>query len=70
MTCGSDCAELPLGGEQDLLFNDWLGIIVAQYAKQLLQEPTSTFLTYVAPNYLSVKNIPIVAENLAAYQQG
>ena len=47
-----------------------MGIIVAQYAKQPLQEPTSTFLTYVAPNYLSVKSIHIAPENLAAYQQG
>ena len=57
-----------LRGEQDLLINDWLGIIAAQYAKQLLlQEPIATFLTYVAPNYLSVKSIPITPENLAAY---
>lgn len=63
------CAELMLRGEQDLLINDWLGIIAAQYAKQLLlQEPISTFLTYVAPNYLSMKSIAISPENLAAQE--
>ncbi len=67
-TANISCAELMLRGEQDLLINDWLGIIAAQYAKQLLlQEPISTFLTYVAPNYLSVKSIPISPANLAPY---
>jgi PRTRC genetic system ThiF family protein len=62
------CAELMLSGEQDLLINDWMGIIAAQYTKQLLlMEPISTFLTYVAPNYLSMKSVQISPENLASY---
>lgn len=67
-TKGLSCAELLELGEQDLLVNDWMGIVAAQYVKQLLyMQPITTFLTWVAPDYLSTTSVPISPENLAAY---
>ena len=69
-TKGLSCAELLELGEQDLLINDWMGIVAAQYVRQLLyMQPITTFLTWIAPNYLSTNSVPISPENLAAYMQ-
>jgi PRTRC genetic system ThiF family protein len=67
---GLSCAELLELGEQDLLINDWMGIVAAQYVRQLLyMQPITTFLTWIAPSYLSTNSVPISPENLAAYMQ-
>jgi len=67
-TRGLSCAELLELGEQDLLVNDWMGIVAAQYVRQLLyMQPITTFMTWVAPDYLSTTSVPISPENLAAY---
>lgn len=56
----ASCAELVLHWEQDLLINDWISLVMAQYVKKLLlREPVTTFLTYVAANYLVAKSIPV-----------
>lgn len=62
------CAELLALGEQDLLINDWMGIVAAQYVRQLLyMQPITTFLTWINPGYLTTNSVPISPENLAAY---
>ena len=67
-TNGLSCAELLALGEQDLLINDWMGIVTAQYVRQLLyMQPITTFLTFIAPGYLTTNSVPISPENLAAY---
>ena len=69
-TRGLSCAELLELGEQDLLINDWMGIVAAQYVRQLLyMQPITTFLTWITPSYLSTNSVPISPENLAAYMQ-
>lgn len=60
------CAELILRWEQDMLINDWMALVVAQYVKRLLlREPIHTFLTYVGSNALAVRSIPV--DDLPAY---
>ena len=67
---GLSCAELLELGEQDLLINDWMGIVAAQYVRQLLyMQPITTFLTWINPGYLTTNSVPISPENLAAYMQ-
>jgi PRTRC genetic system ThiF family protein len=67
-TNGLSCAELLELGEQDLLINDWMGIVAAQYVRQLLyMQPITTFLTWVAPDFLATTGVSISPENLAAY---
>ena len=67
-TNGLSCAELLELGEQDLLVNDWMGIVAAQYVRQLLyMQPITTFLTWINPGYLTTNSVPISPENLAAY---
>ncbi len=56
----ASCADLVLRWEQDLLINDWVALVMAQYVKKfLLREPVTTFLTYVASNYLVMKSTPV-----------
>lgn len=56
----ASCADLVLRWEQDLLINDWVALVMAQYVKKfLLREPVTTFLTYVASNYLVMKSMPV-----------
>ena len=62
----ASCAELVLRWQQDLLINDWMALVVAQYVKRLLlREPIHTFLTYVGSNALAVRSIPV--DDLPAY---
>ena len=54
------CADLVLRWEQDMLINDWVALVMAQYTKRLLlREPVTSFLTYVASNYMVAKTVPL-----------
>lgn len=62
------CADLILRWEQDMLINDWIALVVAQYVKKLLlREPVTTFLTYVGSNVLAVRSLCL--DDLPAFLQ-
>lgn len=62
------CAELVYRGDQNLLINDWVAPVAAQYLYKLLhRQPITTFLTYISSDGLSVRSITICREELAAY---
>lgn len=64
----ASCAELVETGDQSLLINDMVGIIAGEYLyKALNRLPIYSFLTYVDTESLSMRSVPITAENLKAH---
>jgi hypothetical protein len=62
------CAELVLRGEQDVLVNDWMACVVAQYTAALLRrQPIRTFASFISLDGMSVRSLPICREELSAY---
>mgnify|MGYP001167418476 CR=1 FL=1 len=64
------CAELVTAREQDLLINDWMAIVAAQYVYKLLhRQPITSFVSYVSADGMSVRSVPICREELLPYFQ-
>lgn len=62
------CADLVLRGEQDVLINDWIALVAAQYATALLRrQPVTTFATFINSTSMSVRSLPISREEIEAY---
>lgn len=62
------CAELVATGEQDLLVNDWIAIIIGQYVYKLLhRQPIHSFLTYINADSMAVRSVRICREKLDGY---
>lgn len=62
------CADLVLRGEQDVLINDWMALVAAQYATALLRrQPITTFATFINSTSMSVRSISISREEIEAY---
>lgn len=62
------CAALVALGDQHLIINDMLSVIAAQYVYALLyRQPVWSFLTYVDCETLSMRSIPITAENIEEF---
>ncbi len=62
------CAEQVEAGSQALLVNDAVGIVAGEYLYKLLNRlPVTTFLTYIDTEALSMRSLPITAENLQSY---
>lgn len=64
------CAELVAAREQDLLINDWMATITAQYIYKLLyRQPITSFVSYVNADGMSVRSVPICHDELLTYLQ-
>ncbi len=64
----ASCADLVEMGDQALLVNDMIGIVAGEYVYKLLNRlPVLSFLTYVDTESLSMRSVPITAENLKPY---
>lgn len=64
------CAELVATREQDLLINDWMATIAAQYIYKLLhRQPITSFVSYVSADSMSVRSVPICRHELLPYLQ-
>jgi len=62
----ASCADLIATADQAPLVNDMVGIIAGEYVYKLLNRlPVTTFLTYVDTESLSMRSVPITAENLS-----
>jgi len=62
------CAELVAAREQDLLINDWMAVITAQYVYRLLHRQSITsFVSYVSADGMSVRSVPICRGELLPY---
>ncbi len=62
------CAELVAAREQDVLVNDWMAIVTAQYVYKLLhRQPITSFVSYVSADGMSVRSLPICREELEAF---
>ncbi|MCB9452426.1 MAG: PRTRC system ThiF family protein [Anaerolineaceae bacterium] len=62
------CAELVAAREQDVLVNDWMATITAQYVYKLLRrQPITSFVSYVSADGMSVRSLPICREELEPY---
>jgi PRTRC genetic system ThiF family protein len=62
------CAELVYRGDQNLLINDWVAPVAAQYLYKLLhRQPITTFLSYISSDGLSVRSLPICREELDSF---
>ncbi len=60
--------ELVAAREQDLLINDWMATIAAQYLYKLLhRQPITSFVSYVSADSMSVRSVPICRDELLAY---
>lgn len=67
----ASCADLVEAGDQMLLVNDMVGIIAGEHIYKLLNRlPVLSFLTYVDTESLSMRSVPITAENLKQYAGG
>ena len=61
----ASCADLVEMGDQALLVNDMIGIVVGEYVYKLLNRlPVLSFLTYVDTESLSMRSVPITAANV------
>ena len=59
------CAEAMALGDQHLMINDWMALVVANYVHQLLyREPITSFMTWVSVGF--VRPVPISAAELRA----
>ncbi len=64
----ASCADLVEIGDQSLLVNDMVGIIAGEYVYKLLNHlPIFSFLTYVDTESLSMRSVPITADNVKTY---
>jgi PRTRC genetic system ThiF family protein len=65
----ASCAELVMSGDQHLLVNDMVAIIVGQYIYKLLHRlPIHSFLTYVAiGDFITTRSLPICRDELEVY---
>lgn len=64
----ASCADLVEVGDQAMLTNDLVGIVAGEYVYKLLNRlPILSFLTYVDTESLSMRSVPITAENLKGY---
>jgi len=62
------CADLVLRGEQDVLINDWIAVVVGQYVAALLhRQPITTFATFINSTSMSVRSLPICHDELLPY---
>ncbi len=62
------CADLQQKGEQHLLINDTMGIIAGNYSYKLLNYlPVTTFATFVDADSLTMRSLPVGADELRAY---
>lgn len=65
------CADLVQMGDQQLLINDWVALVAAQYVYKLLhRKPIASFMTFVEADTMGVRSIPICRENLEGYMAG
>lgn len=64
------CAELMLTGDQDILINDMMANIMAQYLKKLLyRQPIGTFCTFVDSDLIAMRSLSVDLETLSYYIQ-
>jgi PRTRC genetic system ThiF family protein len=62
------CAELVAAREQDLLINDWMAVVAAQYVYKLLHRQTITsFASFISADSMSVRSLPICRDELLPY---
>lgn len=62
------CAELLASGEQDLLINNWVAMVIGQYLYKLLhRQPIHSFLTYINADSIGIRSLPIKREELEVY---
>jgi PRTRC genetic system ThiF family protein len=62
------CADLVQMGEQQLLINDLVADVAAQYLfKVLHRQPIRSFITYIDAEVLSMRSIPITRADVEAY---
>jgi PRTRC genetic system ThiF family protein len=67
----ASCAELVEQGEQSLLINDAMCLVVASYLSALLnRRPITTFATFVDLESLVIRSLPICVDELKPYLQG
>lgn len=61
----ASCADLVETGDQALVVNDMIGIVVGEYVYKLLnRSPVTTFLTYVDTEALSMRSVPITSDTV------
>jgi len=66
----ASCADLVETGDQALLVNDMIGIVAGEYIYKLLNRlPVLSFLTYVDTESLSMRSVPITAEDISSHLQ-
>ncbi|MHB8628560.1 MAG: hypothetical protein ACYDBJ_20265 [Aggregatilineales bacterium] len=64
----ASCATLVETGAQGLLVNDLAGIVAGEYLYKLLNGlPVLSFVTFADTETLSMRSVPITAENLKQY---
>lgn len=62
------CADGVQVGEQQVLVNDWMALIMAQYVYKLLyRQPIQSFMTYLDAATLSVVSVTITADTLRGH---
>lgn len=62
------CAERVAVREQDLLINDWMATLAAQYIYKLLhRQPITSFVSYISADGMNVRSVPICREELMPY---
>jgi len=62
------CAEFVAVREQDLLVNDWVAVVAAQYLYKLLhKQPITSFVSYASSEGIGIRSVPICREELSAY---
>jgi PRTRC genetic system ThiF family protein len=61
------CADLTAQNRQALFVNDWMAIAAMSYVQKLLmQEPITSFITYVDTITGNTRSVPITDENIRA----
>ncbi|MBN8595833.1 MAG: PRTRC system ThiF family protein [Anaerolineae bacterium] len=62
---GLSCGQLVAARSQDLLVNDWMAVVTAQYIYQMLhRQPIQSFISFISSDALSVRSIPITPEEI------
>lgn len=62
------CSELIARGDQALLINDTMAVVAAHYVYCVLhRQPIRSFMTYVDCDILTMRSIPIIADNILEF---
>lgn len=65
---GLSCADLLMRDEQHLFINDMMASVAANYLYKLLyRQPINTFMTFCDLEGLTMRSVPITADDLTAY---